>query len=838
MKKKIIAISIVSLFLFGSGFSIQASKINTENELKSLQSSESKTYLNSEYLSQDSPFATEYKSGELIIKFLDKVYLTESSEGYILSGIESIDKLNIEFSVKSVEKLLKYDSSSSLSNIYLFKLPLNSDITTIAEKYTEDLNVEYAEPNFLYHLCMASRGTFNSGFIPDDPLFDQQWHLDQTSDCDIDAPEAWDITTGSSEVVIAVVDTGVDYNHEDLADNIWTNPGEIPNNGKDDDNNGFVDDIHGWDFVDKDNSPKDLHGHGTHCSGIISSVTNNGIGVAGIASNCKIMPVCVGNDKIIWLWNVLDGIAYAADNGADIISMSFGNYISSDMVKDVLDDAYSQGSVLVAAAGNEEKSLELYPAGYDNVIGVAATDQYDNRAFFSNNGLWVDVAAPGVDILSLRAKNTDMYGDGIHIVDEHYYIASGTSMACPVVSGVVGLLLSNKPNLNQNEIKTIISNAVDEVNSIKYIGMGRINAYKALVLEPAIAVLDSIPNWKYGVEGVIDIEGTASGEGFQYCVVEYGRGKIPSSWTELSNSTDPKEGNLASIDVSDLDEGIYAIQLRVVCSGGTYKDHIGLLVNNKYNTVYVDDDNIDGPWYGTTEYPCQCIHDGIDYAGKNDEVYVCNGTYSGNVVIYKKINLKGEDKESTIIDGDYKCEDGIIVAPSNINISGFLIKKCDHGISLTPVVIDFIATNNLIFGNNIKNCIVGIEITLPCINNVIYHNNFIKNTGLIDGTYGLNKWYDPISKEGNYYSDYEERYPNAKPTLLRPWIWNTPYRFLVGKDEYPLVEKYPSTNNILRSQSSNSIQKQDIQQFTNLFILILYEKFSISFPLLRYLLRL
>ena len=165
-----------------------------------------------------------------------------------------------------------------------------------------------------------------------------------------------------------------------------------------------------------------------------------------------------------------------------------------------------------------------------------------------------------------------MYGDIVHIVDENYYIASGTSMACPVVSGVVGLLLSNKPELNQREIKTIISNSVDEVNSIHYIGMGRINAYKALVLEPVIAILDSIPDWKHGVEGIIDIRGTVSGEGFQYYVVEYGRGKTPFSWIELTNSTDPKVGNLASIDVSDLNEGIYAIQLRVVCIGGTYKE--------------------------------------------------------------------------------------------------------------------------------------------------------------------------------------------------------------------------------------------------------------------------
>jgi subtilisin family serine protease len=818
MKKMIITIIIVSIFLFGSSFSIQAFNVKVGKEFSLLQSSGNEANINSEYLHRNSLFLTEYKSGELIVKFLDKVTFSESSEGFMLTGIESVDKLNIKFGVRSVEKLLEHDMVSSLSNIYLLKLPINSDIISLAEKFEEDPYIKYAEPNYLYHLCETPRGTLqsiqemsispSSSFIPDDPLFNQQWFLDQYNDCDIDAPEAWDIETGDPDIVIAVVDTGVDYNHVDLADNIWTNPDEIPDNGKDDDNNGFVDDTRGWDFHDKDNRPMDTHGHGTHCSGIISSVTNNDIGVAGIASNCKIMPVRIGNE-IIWVWNVLAGIEYASDNGADIISMSFGANAGLDSLKDILDNAYYQGSVLVAAAGNDDNSLELYPAAYDNVIAVAATDQDDKKAFFSNHGLWIDVAAPGYEILSTLPGN---------LYEKH----SGTSMACPVISGVVGLLLSNNPDLSQKEIKTIISNAVDEVNTLKYIGLGRINAHKTLLTEPAIAILDSISNWKHGVEGIIDINGTASGEGFQYYVVEYGRGKIPFSWTELASSTYPKEGILASIDTSGLDEGVYAIQLKVICNSGTYKDRIGILVNNEYNTVYVDDDNIDGPWYGTTEYPCQCIHDGIDYAGKNDEVYVFNGTYSGNVVIYKKINLIGEDKDSTIIDGDQTEKGGIIVAPSNINISGFHIKNCDHGISLTPVVPDFLGTNNLITGNNIKNCIIGIEITLPCINNVIYHNNFLNNFyNAMDGTYGLNKWYDPITNEGNYWSNYEERYPYAKPTLLRPWIWNTPYRFIaLGKDKYPLVEEFSGVVNIPGSHNTASTQQQssNSQQFTNSLI--------------------
>ena len=271
-----------------------------------------------------------YKKGEVIVKFKSGVYETSKYNAHSVLGAKLIKKIG----KKEFERV---------------QLPEEISVEQAIAEYETNPDVEYAEPNYIVRAFV----------IPNDPRFNELWGLYNTGQtvnntagtagADISVIDAWDILHDSSAIV-AVLDTGIDSNHPDMSANL----------------------IQGYDFVDKDNSPKDLHGHGTHCSGIISSVTNNGIGVAGIACNCKIMPVCVSNDKIAWLWNVLDGIAYAADNGADVISMSFGNYISSDMVKDVLDDAYSQGSMLVAAAGNEEKSLELYPAGYDNVIAVVS----------------------------------------------------------------------------------------------------------------------------------------------------------------------------------------------------------------------------------------------------------------------------------------------------------------------------------------------------------------------------------------------------------------------------------------------------------------------------------
>jgi hypothetical protein len=813
MKNKIIALSIVGIFLFGTGLSFQASKINAGDQLSSFQLSGDRKYQNNEYLHPDSLFSPEYKPGELIVKFLDKVSFSESTGGFILTGIESVDKLNIEFGVNSVEKLLEYDTVSSLSNIYKLTYSMDIDALSVTKKYTEDPNVKYAEPNYILSLLDT----------PNDPLFDQQWGLNQYNDCDIDAPEAWEIETGDPDVVIAVLDSGVDYNHIDLADNIWINEDEIPNNWRDDDNNGYIDDVRGWDFAGHDKSPMDEVGHGTHCAGIISAVTNNGIGVASIARGCKIMSVRVGN-MVLFVWNLLAGIAYAANNGADVISMSLGTTENLEVLKDILDDAYDKGCVLVAGAGNDDTNSEFYPAGYDNVIAVAATDQDDNKACFSNYGIWVDVAAPGLNILSLRAKDTDMYGDKIHIVDQYYYIADGTSFACPFISAVVGLLISNNPNLNQKEIKTIISNAVDELNTPKYIG-GRINAHKALLAEPAIAILDIVPDWDKGVEGIVDISGTVSGEGFQYYIVEYGRGKSPLSWIELANSTYPIEGVLISIDTTGFYEGIYTIQLRVICNSGTiYKDHVWILIDNEDNTVYVDDDNINGPWYGTADYPCRFINNGIDNCGYDDDVFVHNGTYPAGLILSndKKNNLIGENKSSTFIDGNGFEAYGLTIEQDRIRIEGFTIRNCEW-----PAVF-ILGFYNCILDNNFKNNMCGLITSLG--GHIIYHNNFINNDiNAMDiiGIEGQNNWYDPISKEGNYWDDYQWKHPFAKPDSNRPWIWDTPYNIPnKGTDEYPLVNAYNSTINNHISQSNSKTP----------FLLGLLERFPNAFPLLRLLL--
>ena len=348
---------------------------------------------------------------------------------------------------------------------------------------------------------------------------------------------AWNITTGNASIVIAIIDTGVDWNHPDLTPNIWINSAEILN-GIDDDGNGYVDDLRGWDFVHttypvwpgedgtvRDNNPMDFHGHGTHVSGIAAAVTNNTIGIAGMSWTSKIMSVRAGYkapDGASWFWwsDVAPAITYAADNGANVISMSFGGYGFSSLLKGAVDYAYAKGAFLVAAAMNDDVETKPYPAGYGNVVAVAATNSSDGKAWFSNYGSWVDVAAPGVDIVSTFYDNT-------------YASWSGTSMSTPYVAGLAALILSENSTLTSMEVRNVIRKTTEPVASSVYIGTGRVNAYEACSRAAFIpspdAVLyvdgftaESIPSGMHrvGIPPYLDVPNDANYvEGTEHCEI-------------------------------------------------------------------------------------------------------------------------------------------------------------------------------------------------------------------------------------------------------------------------------------------------------------------------------
>ena len=284
----------------------------------------------------------------------------------------------------------------------------------------------------------------------------------------IDASDAWDISTGSDNIVVAVIDTGIDYYHEDIVGNLWINQDEIPNNGIDDDNDGFIDNIYGADFSYEDGDPMDGHGHGTHCAGTIAGVGNNAIGVVGMNWQTKIMAVKGlddsgdGNSD-----DLADALRWAADNGAQVLSNSWGpsgGNPSDPIVEDACRYAYALDCVIVFAAGNDNADVKNYsPANMNKTIAVAATDYQDKKALFSNWGEIIDMSAPGVEILSLRASGTDMYGDGTHIVDDKYYYASGTSMACPHVAGLAALIRSIVPDFANYEVLERLVSSIQPV---------------------------------------------------------------------------------------------------------------------------------------------------------------------------------------------------------------------------------------------------------------------------------------------------------------------------------------------------------------------------------------
>ncbi|MEN8219915.1 MAG: S8 family serine peptidase [Pseudomonadota bacterium] len=334
-------------------------------------------------------------------------------------------------------------------------------------------NIVYAEPNYIQRAI----GT------PNDARFNELWGMHNSgqtggkADADIDAVEAWDTFTGSRDVVVAVIDTGVDYNHVDLADNRWVNVGEIAGNGIDDDSNGFIDDVYGYDFAYGDSDPMDGHKHGTHCSGTIGGVGDNGIGVAGVNHAVRIMAVKFIND-----WGsgytdgAIDAITYAVDNGAHILSNSWGGGGFSQGLEDAISYANDYDVLFVAAAGNDGLNNDVsphYPSNYEvpNVLAVAATDHRDAKPGWSNYGLTtVDLGAPGVDILST-------------VLGDSYDHLSGTSMATPHVAGAAALLMGYNPSLSALKIKSMLMDSVEPVASMdgKTVTGGRLNINNALL---------------------------------------------------------------------------------------------------------------------------------------------------------------------------------------------------------------------------------------------------------------------------------------------------------------------------------------------------------------------
>jgi len=355
------------------------------------------------------------------------------------TGITSLDRLNREYVVQRISPVFAHFNLADpiavkygLAGVFKLTVPSGTDIFAMVAEYQRDPAIAYAEPNRIYRV---------SDF-PNDTDFSKQWALHNTGqtggepDADIDAPEAWDIEKGKPATLIAIVDTGVDYNHPDLA-------------------GGRVRTDIDKDFINNDDDAMDDHGHGTYCAGIAAADTNNARGIAGVCQGCRILPVKVlSSDGEGTAETVAQGIQYAAQAGAQIVSMSLG-YASdcgcSQTVARTINYAFERGSLLIAASGNDsDQNRTSYPASSPRVMAVGATDHNDQEADFSNRDSYLDVLAPGKDVYSLD-------------LDGGYRTASGTSAATPHVSGVAGLVWSTRPTLSNVQVWWILYQSAEDL---------------------------------------------------------------------------------------------------------------------------------------------------------------------------------------------------------------------------------------------------------------------------------------------------------------------------------------------------------------------------------------
>jgi len=492
----------------------------------------------------------EFVPGQVIVKFKPGVIqipkgLTVASVKAAAVSAASVRALNAKFEVTALEQLytdaLKIRPDwKHLANVYILNFPAAKEIAQAIKEYKKDANVEFALPNTV----VRAFDTF-----PDDQYFYLQWALNQ-----IKAPQGWDKTTGSAGNLIAVLDTGINYNHQDFA--------------------GKVDLVHAKDYVNNDNDPMDDYGHGTAVSGVMGADTNNSIGIAGMDWKAKILPIKVldnqGKGEITDVNQALAYLAALKSTGTNIvvINMSLGQYSSDSQLQSRCSDAYNQDIVLTAAAGNGNVDWPTYPAYYPTVVAVAATDATDKRAVWtgidpetgntqaSNYGTWVDISAPGDNIFS-----TDMSSG---------YSGNwkGTSLATPYVSGLAALLKAANPALTNSQVVERMKATADNIDSLQdpayqgLLGTGRINLLEAL---SGLLVKITSPAGGAYLKGKVDVYGTASGWNFNnYLLEALGNGNLITIET---SSVSVESGKLGSWDTAGLN-GEYSLRLTALAAGG------------------------------------------------------------------------------------------------------------------------------------------------------------------------------------------------------------------------------------------------------------------------------
>lgn len=487
----------------------------------------------------DSPAQDNIVPGLIFIKLTDVRSVAPGAAAVGLAGVDGILQRIMATSVEPlhpVQSLRKAGASpeaESLARIMLVRYSAPVNPYTLADEFAAQAGVEYAEPYFRFRLTGE----------PNDPRFAEQWALDMLKMAD-----AWDVTTGDSTIVIGYIDTGVNYNHEDLQESIyinsgeWGTNGELRDNGRDDDGNGFVDDWRGWDFLGNgtlqnpvpDNDPMDFDGHGTSGAGIAAARTNNGKGIAGVGYHTKILPIKVQNDGGTTDIAGYGGLRYAADMGCKVINASWGRYGEfSQVLQDEIDYAWSKGALVVGSAGDNAINTDLrpfLPACMDHVLAVSSLEKDGSATTTTSFGTSVHVYAPGTDLTTVRMS----FG---------YQTVSGNSFATPHISGLAALIFAQHPDWTPDQVLKQIRVTADSFGADDPLYYGRANAYKAV---SANATLENIPGLGVSSYSVSTLSGTVITDPEQTATVDVTLKNYlaPTANASVDLEVDPLYGSL------------------------------------------------------------------------------------------------------------------------------------------------------------------------------------------------------------------------------------------------------------------------------------------------------
>ena len=507
-----------------------------------------------------------YSPGQIIVKFRNAkptlAHFRDLSERH---GVTAMEPLFTDRRAKTIYP-------HPMAGVY--RVRLSGDPVEAAGDYALRPDVVYAQPNYL----------FTHHQVPNDPRYGDQSGLQTLG---------WEalyrsIGSAKKQIIVAIIDSGVDYDHEDLRDNIWHNAAEVNGApGVDDDDNGYVDDVRGWDFthapgvpglgdyLDRDNDPQDESSHGTHAAGIVAAVRNNNAGIVGIAPDAQIMALRAGLSRLegggfLEEDDLAAAILYAVENGAHVINMSWGGPERTFFLGDAIQYAHAQGVVLVASAGNSGDEMG-YPAGNHHTIAVGATDHTDYRADFSSTGAVLDLVAPGVSVFSTRRNNS-------------YARRSGTSFSAPHISGLAALILSRRPDLSPESVRgLLIASAIDlgAPGHDNDYGGGRVSgerlAARLGAFDSLTVAIDSPANDEGG-DTAFDIRASVLGAQVAGYRLSYGLGRDPQTWTRLAEGL-PAQDIRLMWDVSEFADSDAVLRLEVdLTDGAVVEDRVRVVI--------------------------------------------------------------------------------------------------------------------------------------------------------------------------------------------------------------------------------------------------------------------